>query len=74
MLGRLRMSIEEAKNAYTRLSEAMFGKQLTLLLRAVQGGRYDERVFVAIVRDMIKAATGDGAQALRSDDGEGCKV
>ena len=79
MLGRLRMSIDDAIQEYERLSRTIFAKAFIgdKLLQGARvkmtGARYDSSVLEEAFKDFIGRKLGD-QNALFVEEGDSCKV
>jgi patatin-like phospholipase/acyl hydrolase len=78
MLGRLRMSVDECIDVYTRLAKKVFGHprsiyRLTGGLVALAGkSMYDKNVLESTLKDIIKQKTGHSSTFL--EGGSGCRT
>jgi hypothetical protein len=72
MLGKLRMTVEEAKVAYEMLSADMFAKQQKF--RFLEQGRLDDKVFTSAIRSVIQRKLGDADAKLCSPEKRACKM
>lgn len=55
MLGRLRMSVEDAINSYAELSKAIFGKQKSTLKRS----KFSAKNFKQVIKSVVKSQLGN---------------
>jgi hypothetical protein len=66
------MTIDDAQEAYAKLSKDMFEEQRQF--RFVKEGRLDEKVFTSVIRDVIRRKLGDSDAKLRSPVEQTCKA
>lgn len=74
MLGRLKMSIDEAIKAYQRFAETVFAGYSTKFLEFLEKGFfYKGSVLEECIKEIVKERTGDSESSFLDGD-EGCKV
>ncbi|KAI9665063.1 MAG: hypothetical protein M1821_006511 [Bathelium mastoideum] len=68
LLGRLRMSIDEAIESYDKFSRSIFGKKQRL-----RDGKYSAKTFETIIKSVVASKLGDESATMREPIEHSCK-
>lgn len=75
MLGRLKMTVDQCINVYTKLAEKVFVKKAhRFTLTGKVQARYDSNVLISVVKSIVSEAGFDEKTLLWDPDLDACKV
>ena len=70
MLGRLRMTVREAIDSYSHLSQVIFGKKQTRF----RSSKYSAKKFESVIKTLVAAKLdGDEDAKMREEEDPSCK-